>query len=479
MNASTAGKVAAVAAAMSLLAPETASAQIATTTDRNFLEVVVNKVSCQTEFDLAINVSGTGTHYRYKVGPSATTNPGVLTGYSSPIPKTTPVSFNLTGHADVGYVLCLQGLELDRRGRIKKSQPLSEATAYYWTKDTAPVEYRVTFVEHLPDTNKTTFVAMDEFGTAFGRTYLDSEPARAVRWTLQGGVEDISSLEAPWYDIETSDFVEGCTARTVRDVNSVGQRVGLAECMGSRKPYVYDEFTGYTLLPLVDYQAQAINDYGEVQGSKVNASGMFMWSPTSPNEVHLLDSTKQPFGIGDTLFNTWESPSTIRQFSFLFVDGALNYDLVTAMKGIWSTRYINRHGNFAYIINGENTQTLWFHRPGQSTLKVRESTKFSRLGWRVNDSGDFVYECADVPYLYRYSEARSYRLYDISDSYTKSALFVDSSGRINSTISLNNGFPSDDNVSAVPEADPFDTLVGTISPDGVDLKSIVLTPIPK
>ncbi|MBM4094169.1 MAG: serine/threonine protein kinase, partial [Planctomycetes bacterium] len=61
MNASTAGKVAAVAAAMALLAPETASAQIvATTTDRNFLEVVVNKVSCQTEFDLAVNVSGTG-----------------------------------------------------------------------------------------------------------------------------------------------------------------------------------------------------------------------------------------------------------------------------------------------------------------------------------------------------------------------------------------------------------------------------------
>jgi hypothetical protein len=65
-------------------APPPPTPIVATTTDRNFLEVDVNKVSCQTEFDLAVGVSGTGTHYRYKVGPSATTNPGVLTGYSAP-----------------------------------------------------------------------------------------------------------------------------------------------------------------------------------------------------------------------------------------------------------------------------------------------------------------------------------------------------------------------------------------------------------
>ena len=94
---------------------------VATTTDRNFLEVAVGKTSCQTEFDLAISVSGTGTHYRYKVGPSSSTNPGVLTGYSAPIPKATPLSFNLSGQADGGYVLCLQGLELDRKGNIKKA----------------------------------------------------------------------------------------------------------------------------------------------------------------------------------------------------------------------------------------------------------------------------------------------------------------------------------------------------------------------
>ena len=98
---------------------------IATTTDRNFLEVDVDKVACQAEFDLAMDVSGDGTHYRYKVGPAATTNPGVLTGYSAPISKTTPVSFDLTGQAVGDYVLCLQALKLDKRGRIKTSQPLA------------------------------------------------------------------------------------------------------------------------------------------------------------------------------------------------------------------------------------------------------------------------------------------------------------------------------------------------------------------
>ena len=78
-------------------APPPPTPIVATTTDRNFLEVDVNKVSCQTEFDLAVSVSGTGTHYRYKVGPFDTTNPGVLSGYSAPIPKATPVTFSLAG----------------------------------------------------------------------------------------------------------------------------------------------------------------------------------------------------------------------------------------------------------------------------------------------------------------------------------------------------------------------------------------------
>lgn len=94
---------------------------IATTTDAAFLNDVVGKLSCQTEFDLAISVTGTGTHYRYKVGPADNTDPGVLAGYSAPIPKATPLSFNISGQADGGVVLCLQGLELDRKGNIKKT----------------------------------------------------------------------------------------------------------------------------------------------------------------------------------------------------------------------------------------------------------------------------------------------------------------------------------------------------------------------
>jgi hypothetical protein len=336
---------------------------------------------------------------------------------------------------------------------------------------------------------------MDDAGVAFGRTSTDSGSTRAVRWTLEGGLEDISLLEAPWYDTETGSYAEGFVVDSVRDVNSLGQRAGGATCGETRRAYVYDDITGYTLLPQPyerddGFTAWSINDYGEVQGSAVNGSGMFIWSSTSPSTAHFVDPTRQPKGIGDTLFTTWESNGypavALRQFSFLFVDGVFNYDLMTTISSTQSilSTLNNKYGNFAYTISGGVTQVLWFHRPGQSPVKVSESTILTPVthvpGWRVNDSGDFMYRWADVPYLYRRSEARSYRLYDISDSYTKGALFVDSSGTIkDSTISLNAPHPSDDDVSGMPAADPFDTLIGRTHTSAGVGRAVVLTPIPK
>ena len=51
-------------------------------------------------------------------------------------------------------------------------------------------------------------------------------------------------------------------------------------------------------------------------------------------------------------------------------------------------------------------------------------------GSRINNSNDFLYNVNGIPYLYRYSDHRSYRLYDLADSYTKNALFASSAGDV-------------------------------------------------
>ena len=74
------------------------------------------------------------------------------------------------------------------------------------------------------------------------------------------------------------------------------------------------------------------------------------------------------------------------------------------------------------MTDGSTTQFVKLYRPGQSTLTVHESTSFThRTGYRINNSNDFVYQVDSIPYLYRYGENRSYRLYDIADSHAKNA----------------------------------------------------------
>lgn len=91
---------------------------IATTTDENVLYIVVGQVSSQTLFDLAISASGTGTHYRYKNGPAATTNRNDVSGYSAPVLEGTRLVADISNQPDGDFVLCLQGLQIDKKGKI-------------------------------------------------------------------------------------------------------------------------------------------------------------------------------------------------------------------------------------------------------------------------------------------------------------------------------------------------------------------------
>ncbi len=107
---------------------------IAETTDQEFVNNVVEKESSQTAFDLAITVSGTGTHYRYQIGPAAVIDPNDPGAYSSLIPEATRLIADISADPDGDFVLCLQALQLDKKGNIKYVQ--STPTIYPWVKFT-------------------------------------------------------------------------------------------------------------------------------------------------------------------------------------------------------------------------------------------------------------------------------------------------------------------------------------------------------
>ena len=113
-----------------------------------------------------------------------------------------------------------------------------------------------------------------------------------------------------------------------------------------------------------------------------------------------------------------------------------------------------------------NRQTL-SAGPGQyDGASVNECSIWSIRTWdrEINDSNDFVYNLDSIPYLYRYSEHRSHRLYDLADSNTKSTLFASANGKLkNSTKGIYYAVVSDDNTAGAPVADPFDTIGGWVS----------------
>ncbi len=109
---------------------------IARTTDQNFLDNVVGKESSQTLFNLAIDVSGTGTHYRYQIGPAALIDPADSAAYSSPIAETTPLIADIAADPDGHFALCLQALQIDKKGNIKYIQ--TPPTIYSWVKSPPP-----------------------------------------------------------------------------------------------------------------------------------------------------------------------------------------------------------------------------------------------------------------------------------------------------------------------------------------------------
>ena len=98
----------------------------------------------------------------------------------------------------------------------------------------------------------------------------------AVRWTLETGLEDISSLDASWFDLETNGEVFGWVFSGARDINEAGQIAGSARNVitWDKRACVYDPIAGFLLLPRLtespydeaEYSGLQMNENGEVQG---------------------------------------------------------------------------------------------------------------------------------------------------------------------------------------------------------------------
>lgn len=69
--------------------------------------------------------------YIYKVGPEATTNCSILSGYSNSLPLSQELSANLTPFGNGPLKLCI--LTIDEAGN---TQPLTDASVINWTRDT-------------------------------------------------------------------------------------------------------------------------------------------------------------------------------------------------------------------------------------------------------------------------------------------------------------------------------------------------------
>ena len=176
-------------------------------------------------------------------------------------------------------------------------------------------------------------------------------------------------------------------------------------------------------------------------------------------------------------------------YSFAYSEGELQYELLDTIPAGYPT-YINDHGAFGYPADRTTTRSIRLYLPGQGSLTVYESASdfyMMASGSTINNSNDFLYNVNGIPYLYRYSNHRSYRLYDLADSYTKNALFASSAGDVkdDSSAASSSGVlfsvVSDDDAAGDPTGDPFDTIIASVKGDssGVWYRAIVLKPVPK
>jgi hypothetical protein len=127
---------------------------------------------------LDVTVSGSGvTHYKSKVGPTASTDCANASGYSAAVAVATHISSDVSGYADGILKLCVLGIDI-------AGNPSANAQAYSWTKDTTAPTVPGSFVATGGNTQVSlTWIA----GGGQTGYFLVRRASSAVTWSPTAG----------------------------------------------------------------------------------------------------------------------------------------------------------------------------------------------------------------------------------------------------------------------------------------------------
>jgi hypothetical protein len=350
-----------------------------------------------------------------------------------------------------------------------------------------PVEYQLTDIGHLGVGYTNTFSMARSSSVTVGISGFGN-PAALV-WTEQMGIMDLNLLCTLWVDLNTNETVTGWTASKALDVNEAGQIVGTAEDGVSQRAFLFDPVAErFLLLPTPgglsgNFQAFNINEHGDVLIRSIidgnyNEPFQLLWTPSDPYVTHEV-GIGDPAGLNNDKFLLLQNNvATLYSYHFL-PDGTLVQQVIGSVSAT-AVSELNNVGWFGYRENNTTYGRIKICRPGTSTVtvyNVRGATVTA--GAAISDSGDYGYVADNVPYLYRLSEGKSYKLYDLLDSTAKSILFPN--GTFASRIGMLRFMVNSSNVAGVPTADPFDHMCGTVNltadPSTSNWTTIVLTPV--
>lgn len=150
--------------------------------------------------DLDITVSGTNvTHYRYKVGPQATTDCTVASGYSAETAISTKIVDSLNALANQNLKICAIGKDSNNFW-----QPLTAATSYIWNFDT--VRPTVVIAQKTGQTDPTNSLPVN-FSLVFSEAIAESSLTDAdVSFTGSALVSShtLTKIDSTHYDLAVS-----------------------------------------------------------------------------------------------------------------------------------------------------------------------------------------------------------------------------------------------------------------------------------
>ncbi len=381
-----------------------------------------------------------------------------------------------------------------------------------------PVEYQLTFFDEgdYPAVNNSQGTAINDSGVVvgyFAGDNLSNSGWAGFRWTPGVGTEILDDLSTFWYEYDpaTDSYVEatGWETQWARDINESGQIVGHAikieeDDSYTIRPFIFTEGLGFYLLPMPNveigtWQATMINDNGDVMGTCYDTDPntpygtfyLFFWSPLNPDVTSIL-----MYGVMFTKYSTMgENYFSLEQDGVLAIyayqvdeNGILDYELDTVLPEAVAPGIMSSNGIVPFVegittVKGKKEYTKYYATTYDVVTNTSKTAgevfdQNAPLGG-ANQDGDFVYvsKSDGLGYLYRASENRSYKIYDLLDDAARYELYDSAAGR--SQVEFPARYTQVNTRSTgVPTEAPFDCIISSWNdPNSGGDRGFILTPV--